>query len=621
MLAPAHAAHLREQLRQAICWRVSPLPPSIFTYVFPKHANLANLTPSPGNYEPPPCEFDNVYINLTATSTGVQFDRLATMWLGDVEVWRTSTPEPTSEPGIVWYFLKDMTSYLSLWKKKQTLIFDLGNLINDKYTGPFEVTLEATFFQSRQKASNQVSHRPADLIVPVSAKRCSKGASSAFVFPNTKAEAKVKLPRNVGSAILTVAATGQASEEFWWSNLPQSAVNYFDYNNGDELPGLGSFREVRVLIDGLEAGFAWPFPVVFTGGISPPLHRPMVGLEAFDLRESEVDITPWLGVLSDGKDHTISMELFGVTDKDGNDKPGLVHAGSNWVLSGKIFVWLDSKALAPSGLPQISLGGMEYKADVIELGPTEFHYTQSISRQITVTSTILPEKGDPVPLEWSQTYSMTNNGKIKSSGYYQQAKSSYVGRGISKRGMEQTLATHFRYPINTTYHYQSPDGQNSLSLDATLSQGLDLAVTLGRSPFATGLAPFFDRLQKGVTGSMLHAQRDGRAYFLQSPGRSIGAGQTSQQYQLMSQGSGLQGSNPLDNPGPVLYERSTMVANETTVRDKKVVRGKTSIMSQPLGPEVDTVSGEPSVFAPMSLDRVGGTNIFFSKEHTNMASG
>ncbi|KFH41689.1 Peptide-N4-like protein [Hapsidospora chrysogenum ATCC 11550] len=484
--------------------------------------------PFVGNYEPPPCEFDNVYINLTATSTGVQFDRLATMWLGDVEVWRTSTPEPTSEPGIVWHFLKDMTSYLSLWKKKQRFIFDLGNLINDKKPAPWK-----------------------SLWKPPSS---SLGASSAFVFPDTKAEAKVKLPRNVGSAILTVAATGQASEEFWWSNVPQSAVNYFDYNNGDELPGLGSFREVRVLIDGLEAGFAWPFPVVFTGGISPPLHRPMVGLEPLIFER-------------------VSMEVFGVTDKDGNDKPGLVHAGSNWVLSGKIFAWLDSKALAPSALPQISLGGMEYKADVIELGPTEFYYTH------------------------------------------------YVGRGISKRGMERTLATHFRYPINTTYHYQSPDGQNSLSLEATLSQGLNLAVTLGRSPFATGLAPFFDRLQKGVTGSMLHARRDGRAYFLQSPGRSVGAGQTSQQYQLMSQGSGLQGSNPLDNPGPILYERSTMVANETTVRDKEVVRGKTSIMSQPLGLEVDTVSGEPSVFAPMSLDRVGGTNIFFSKEHTNMARG
>lgn len=33
--------------------------------------------------------------NLTMTSAGRQFDRLAMMFLGDIEVFRTSTAEPT----------------------------------------------------------------------------------------------------------------------------------------------------------------------------------------------------------------------------------------------------------------------------------------------------------------------------------------------------------------------------------------------------------------------------------------------------------------------------------------------------------------------------------------------
>ncbi|KIL55078.1 hypothetical protein M378DRAFT_18265, partial [Amanita muscaria Koide BX008] len=48
-----------------------------------------------GDYQPPKCDFDTVKINFTVTSKGRQFDRLALMYLGDVEVFRTSTAEPT----------------------------------------------------------------------------------------------------------------------------------------------------------------------------------------------------------------------------------------------------------------------------------------------------------------------------------------------------------------------------------------------------------------------------------------------------------------------------------------------------------------------------------------------
>lgn len=52
---------------------------------------------SPGTYDPPNCVFDTVRINFTVTSRGRQFDRLAFMYLGDMEVFRTSTAEPTAK--------------------------------------------------------------------------------------------------------------------------------------------------------------------------------------------------------------------------------------------------------------------------------------------------------------------------------------------------------------------------------------------------------------------------------------------------------------------------------------------------------------------------------------------
>lgn len=92
--------------------------------------------PFVANYTPPDCEFNRVVINFTAVSVGRQYDRLAIMYLGDIEVWRTSTAEPTIPPGIRWVYLKDMTQFLSLWKQPQTLIFDLGNLVSTSLSNP-----------------------------------------------------------------------------------------------------------------------------------------------------------------------------------------------------------------------------------------------------------------------------------------------------------------------------------------------------------------------------------------------------------------------------------------------------------------------------------------------------
>ncbi|KAJ8105413.1 hypothetical protein ONZ43_g7435 [Nemania bipapillata] len=90
--------------------------------------------PFVGNYTPPKCDFDHVVINFTTLVQGRQFDRTGVMYLGDTEVWRTSTAEPTSY-GIRWEWLKDMTAFRSLWTQPQTLIFDLENIVDSTYTG------------------------------------------------------------------------------------------------------------------------------------------------------------------------------------------------------------------------------------------------------------------------------------------------------------------------------------------------------------------------------------------------------------------------------------------------------------------------------------------------------
>ena len=90
---------------------------------------------------------------------------------------------------------------------------------------------------------------------------------------------------------------------------------------------------VQLLIDGQLAGVAWPFPIIFTGGIVPSFWRPLVGIDAFDLREDEIDITPWLPLLCDGNQHSFEIRIAGLTD-DGNGNAQLTNSvGSYWVCS------------------------------------------------------------------------------------------------------------------------------------------------------------------------------------------------------------------------------------------------------------------------------------------------
>lgn len=179
-----------------------------------------------GQYAPPPCTFNRVSWNLTIVSAGKQFDRLGIVYLGDIEVFRMSTAEPTTD-GIEWSYLKvrsqatrlrhtassytasfqDMTSYLPLFKNDQKLIFDLGNLINNVYTAAFNVTLTASYFTANDSIT------PADAILPVSKRLASQDQPSAFMVPPETASNDLKFERNVRKAILALAATGQNEEE------------------------------------------------------------------------------------------------------------------------------------------------------------------------------------------------------------------------------------------------------------------------------------------------------------------------------------------------------------------------------------------------------------------------
>ncbi|KAI3543028.1 hypothetical protein CSPX01_06624 [Colletotrichum filicis] len=539
--------------------------------------------PFVGDYKPPGCDFNRVIVNFTATSAGRQLDRLALLYFGDTEVWRTSTAEPRAPPGIIWTYWKDMTPYLSLWKTPQKIIFDLPNLIDDRFTGPFNCTLTATFFKSDVETD---SAPPADLIIPISSRNASSNTGSAWQVPEREAVSTIKFPRNANRAVFSVSANGQGTEEFWWSNVLQSDAAAFNATVG-MAPDGSPWREVQVIIDDQLAGVQWPFPVIFTGGVVPSFHRPLVGLDAYDLREHEIDISPWLPVLSDGKEHTFKIKIAGLAD-DGQKTVVNTTVGNFWVVSGKVFLWLDEEGSITTGKPPtVSISDPDIKITGRALGKNStganetLAFNLDVTRMISVKGEVVSKKGTKNP-EWTQKLSYTNNATLGQFG--RNGFNNFIITGTDELTGMGTYKSTYSYPliVNQTANMSA---NGDLSLDATLFQELRLEVE-GVGVYPTGLEAYNNptRNRQGQSSqyktSKLSTFRNGTAVFnMPADMKSSSAFGTTRQVFRFS--GGRDGARDVE-----LYTRRVRASNNTVLSDEeKSADGREKVLtaSNPLG--------------------------------------
>ncbi|KAI1169424.1 peptide N-acetyl-beta-D-glucosaminyl asparaginase amidase A-domain-containing protein [Nemania serpens] len=530
--------------------------------------------PFVGQYMPPKCAFDHVVINFTTLVRGRQYDRTGVMYLGDTEVWRTSTAEPTSY-GIRWEWLKDMTAFRALWKQPQTVIFDLENIVDGTYTGLLNTTLTATFFRSPAPASRHSAARPrapADLVIPVTQRLGAAGKPSQFVYPAQQAAVAVAdFPRNANRAVFAVDVKGQGNEEFWWSNVPQSAARAFEATYG-EYPGYSPFREVQVLVDGHLAGVSWPFPVIYTGGVVPQLHRPIVGIQAFDISEHEIDVSPFLPLLCDGKSHTFEIKIVGLVDDGGSAAALSTTTDDEWYITGKIFVWLDDARSVTTGNirslstrpPTISLS-QRLTQDAAGANET-LQYNLAVTRTVTIRSFVKTQRTAGT-VEWTQSLAYSNVGGVSGYGNNNVNAFSISGRDDAT-GPGKNYATQYAYPLfaNSTAEVLP---QGNLTLWAQVNQGLwvdvrgDAVLPSGIEGFvAAGMAPW-------AWGVSTKTWRNATADYYR-PGDnsySTGSGRTHQVFAFSGVNTAGRASE--------LYYRDVSAFNDTVTADLIKINGKT----------------------------------------------
>lgn len=531
------------------------------------------------------------------------------MYLGDIEVFRTSTAEPTVN-GIVWTYVREMDQYDALWKTQQKIIFDLGNLIDKTYTAAFNTTLTATFFTVPD------TQPAADSILPISARLSSLNMPSTFQVPTQNASVSYQLPQNVERAVVSLSACGQSAEEFWYTNAFSSEMNTFADTTGT-LYGYSPFREVQLLIDGQLAGVAWPFPIIFTGGIVPGFWRPIVGIDTFDLREHEIDVTPWLPLLCNGNHHTFEIRVVALDD-DGKGHASLSQTvGSYWIVTGKIFLFVDKAGSITTGktpsidtpAPQLAITSSITQNAT---GANEtLTYTTQVSRTLAITSLVLTSRGSQ-HVTWSQILSYTNYNTLTAQGLTQFTSQNTTGTNGAASGYETTYA----YPLTVNSTFTVPDPKTSaFSISASLSRGLDLSIS-GPSVFPSGLQSFtpnttftsntptpdtyradYPHSLPAFNTSILHTTQTGSANYISSPPSSSSSGTTEQDFIF----SGIS-LHPAASDTVELYHRHVLAVNGSIRQDDEFLFGRTTPSTNVRVPTPNAGQGdEDTLFSIRSL--------------------
>ena len=109
-------------------------------------------------YEPPadcPPPWTSVQLEFIGEVAGVQYDRVGALWLGGVELLRTTTPEPTGydESGLArravrWHIARSLRHYQALFLHAATVEMSIPNVVNANYTGNISVSSSLTFISA-----------------------------------------------------------------------------------------------------------------------------------------------------------------------------------------------------------------------------------------------------------------------------------------------------------------------------------------------------------------------------------------------------------------------------------------------------------------------------------------
>lgn len=399
----------------------------------------------------------------------------------------------------------------------------LENVINEIYTGVYHVHVAFLFYKenitrddfrfpsiiSPDKNNYNLStadlglfQTPSDLIVPI----CDDGKRGYWFKVERESDAlvkRVRFPNNTHQVVLELYASFHGNDEYWYSNPPSS---YIRMNNLTTERGNGAYREVFVTIDGKFVGSEVVFPVVFSGGINPLFWEPVVAIGDFNLPSYDLDLTPFLGWLLDGKYHEIRI---GVDD-----------AISFWLVNANLHFWLDhgaSKVEAKSVVYNNPALNIE-RHEVFRLLDGSFRI--KATRKSEFAGWVKSEAGNFTTIV-SQEFRLTNSIRFYFNGTYKVVKQRVKAKRDSRIRADSgnligRAVTRRRYPL-TVITSTVPLPQN----DSLASKNEDMYMMITNVSHALN-----ERRINGVYSSFLYNRQDSEGW-MKVRGHSVLSGEAS----------------------------------------------------------------------------------------------
>ncbi len=295
---------------------VAPLfAPRQFEGVEPVAFSYAPPAACPGPWAKVVLEAD---FDVTA---GRQFDRTAIIHLGGVNLYYGSTMEPRRTIAPAWHVERDVTDYAALLARPGAGEVLIANIVNETYTGRLTASARLLFYPAT--AATPAPATP-QIVQPIS------DGVAKLTKDQDRLTKSVVLPTNVERLVLDVLAQGQADDEFWYDCVPDALAS-----DKDNRCGGGAFRQVEVFVDGQRAGLAALFPWIFTGGVNPYLWFPVPAPETLNFSSSRIDLTPFAGLVNDGRPHRIEVAVPGVRNY--------------YLVTASLLAWQDAGATSTRG--------------------------------------------------------------------------------------------------------------------------------------------------------------------------------------------------------------------------------------------------------------------------------
>lgn len=416
-----------------------------------------------------------------SVSTGRQFDRTAQLWLGGVNLYYGTTQEPSSTVAPSWHVERDLTDYSALFRQAADGRAVLGNVVDSTYTGIISGSARLLFYP--------VSAAAPAAAVPdkvLSLGNDDIGNTTVLNDADSALSKTFSLPRNVERAYLDVFAQSQGADEFWYTCVPDA------YANEVQECGGGNFREAEVSIDGQPAGVAPVYPWIYTGGIDPYMWRPTPGVQTLNFMPYRVDLTPFAGVLSDGSQHTVSVNVAG--------------ANNYFLAAASLLLYLDPHAQRVNGhILRNTLVGQAPTPTVTDTlasdadGGITGTITTQLSRHFVIEGVATGSHGR-VQSSVEQTVGFRDTQGFTISGpVYRQVTDQLTSvDSVSRRTLGRFVTAEYRqtlrYPLHLDYSFDATDA-GGYTQGATVHQGLANHVErrlLGHTVYASTISNTVD---------------------------------------------------------------------------------------------------------------------------------